>query len=929
MGLRFPSGHWLRSVAVIGLAASLFLGEVAPAAPQTTDAQIAAAGRLFLDGRGLQARRQLSALADAAANDPATRARALGTLLDICRRMQADACLAERTQAYVDAVTASRSADPARLAQQALEVDYYVNAARLAIGSKTALAEAVADPMWAADTPATGLIHLRRRALRANLLLAGGSDADAERAAGEVLALAGAATAPGKATYEVATVLADVLATLVDLGAYQRAYGLYVASAPFITAALPPRTPEAVLFHRTAANLLEAVDDGEGAAREADAVLAGVSALELDPDTRAWLTGWALNMKAALCRDTPDCGVRALADHPLAEMYRTSGRAPADPDEVAYLAARSLAAGQAQQPDPVAAAALSGDLGFEPAKDARAAIEAYRLAGQALARAAGPEKTQALTRLGPQVRAAAATPLLPGSWYRPGVFDRLLIGLSLIPAARQAADPETAFALVQLASRAGPGFDADAMTLLASARDAKQRGLAHESLRLRARRDRLEQASVTEMVRRAAPPDTGQPFGYDTARVAELQALNDRLAASDKAIARAGLTTSGANLVTLQQLRGVLGPDEAALAYVPVGGDLLYACVRREGMTIVTARPDRSQVTLDVRLLQSALSATHAPDEATDTQFPVSAATRLYDIFLRPFEPCLKPGDRVTWLSPLTSVGGLPLGVLLPSPPPRRGDGYDLAAADWFVRTHAISYAGSASALVAARTARGAAPKRDFLGVGDPVLTGPGSDGVRKAGLGPLPETAAELAASARPFAAAQILIGANATEARVRDALAPGARLISFATHGLMRGEVDGVAEPALVLTPSAGAAGDGFLTASEISDLDLPADFVALSACNTANLAFTRIAQDLPALSSAFARAGVRATMGTLWPVNSETGVVVVSGLFARLAPAATPGPAEALAAAQRAYLAAPPDRARLHPRFWAPFIILGDGG
>jgi CHAT domain-containing protein len=143
------------------------------------------------------------------------------------------------------------------------------------------------------------------------------------------------------------------------------------------------------------------------------------------------------------------------------------------------------------------------------------------------------------------------------------------------------------------------------------------------------------------------------------------------------------------------------------------------------------------------------------------------------------------------------------------------------------------------------------------------------------------------------------------------------------------MAGEIKGVAEPALVLTPAPGSNGDGLLTASEIADLDLPAEFVALSACNTANLSFTRIAQDLPALSSAFAQAGTRGVLGTLWPVNSQASATVVSAVFARLAGATSPGAAEALAQAQRAYLAAPPDRAHLHPRFWAPFIILGDGG
>lgn len=117
------------------------------------------------------------------------------------------------------------------------------------------------------------------------------------------------------------------------------------------------------------------------------------------------------------------------------------------------------------------------------------------------------------------------------------------------------------------------------------------------------------------------------------------------------------------------------------------------------------------------------------------------------------------------------------------------------------------------------------------------------------------------------------------------------------------------------------------GLLTASEIADMNLHASFVALSACNTANFDFDRIAQDLPALASAFAVSGVPATLGTLWPVDSRTGQAVVADVFARLRETAA-GPADALARAQRAFLAAPPGRAYLHPRFWAPFVG-GPGG
>ena len=60
---------------------------------------------------------------------------------------------------------------------------------------------------------------------------------------------------------------------------------------------------------------------------------------------------------------------------------------------------------------------------------------------------------------------------------------------------------------------------------------------------------------------------------------------------------------------------------------------------------------------------------------------------------------------------------------------------------------------------------------------------------------------------------------------------------MVAFATHGLVAGELEGVSEPALVLTPPAEGTetDDGLLTASEVAQLKLNADWVILSACNT----------------------------------------------------------------------------------------------
>jgi CHAT domain-containing protein len=106
--------------------------------------------------------------------------------------------------------------------------------------------------------------------------------------------------------------------------------------------------------------------------------------------------------------------------------------------------------------------------------------------------------------------------------------------------------------------------------------------------------------------------------------------------------------------------------------------------------------------------------------------------------------------------------------------------------------------------------------------------------------LPPLPETADELRALAASLGAGEdsLLLRGRATERAVKAGALKGARVVAFATHAGVAGELPGLAEPALVLTPPATAseADDGLLTAGEVARLELDADLVLLSACNTA---------------------------------------------------------------------------------------------
>ena len=116
---------------------------------------------------------------------------------------------------------------------------------------------------------------------------------------------------------------------------------------------------------------------------------------------------------------------------------------------------------------------------------------------------------------------------------------------------------------------------------------------------------------------------------------------------------------------------------------------------------------------------------------------------------------------------------------------------------------------------------------------------------------------------------ARDIRLGAQATEREIKRLSASGElakyRMVHFATHGVLAGQLDGTHEPGLILTPpdKATEEDDGYLSASEIATLKLDADWVILSACNTAAGAATS-AEALSGLARAFIYAQARALAG-----------------------------------------------------------------
>jgi CHAT domain-containing protein len=212
---------------------------------------------------------------------------------------------------------------------------------------------------------------------------------------------------------------------------------------------------------------------------------------------------------------------------------------------------------------------------------------------------------------------------------------------------------------------------------------------------------------------------------------------------------------------------------------------------------------------------------------------------------------------------------------------------------------------------------------------------GPADVAAQLRSASPLPETADELCAVASELGAgpSDIYLGARATIPALLQLNEEGSlaayRLVHFATHGAVSGQITGSAEPGLIMTPPerATADDDGYLSASRIAGLKLDADWVILSACNTA-AAGSEGSEALSGLARAFFYAGARALLVSHWSVNSEVTVTLITGAMTRLAADKRMGRADALRQSMLALIdKGAPQYA--HPAFWAPFVIVGEGG
>jgi CHAT domain-containing protein len=287
---------------------------------------------------------------------------------------------------------------------------------------------------------------------------------------------------------------------------------------------------------------------------------------------------------------------------------------------------------------------------------------------------------------------------------------------------------------------------------------------------------------------------------------------------------------------------------------------------------------------------------------------------RLHEELVAPWRAVLPAGIRRIVIVPDGVLHSLPFEAL-----GRPGTDRRLLVDDF-----AISYAPSATVLAELEAAPDAVPpgSTSVLALADPPiapqLLRSGSVEGERFDLSPLPDAAREAAAVARfGDRESELDVGARASESRIKGRPLERFRILHFATHALLSRRAP--SRSALLLAGEGGH--DGLLTAREIYRLNLRADLVGLSGCQTARGRILA-GEGVQSLAQAFFHAGARSVVASLWDVSDRRTADLMAGFYAHLAQGETK--AVALQSAKRDLLRRDP---RLAPRYWASFVLIGE--
>ena len=470
---------------------------------------------------------------------------------------------------------------------------------------------------------------------------------------------------------------------------------------------------------------------------------------------------------------------------------------------------------------------------------------------------------------------------------------------------------------------------------------------------IRARQDAGERLATLERQRDlrdrptstvpAPAPDLGRtpPADLD-ARIADARAtLAETDAALQTASPRFGQLIQA--VAPAAAVQSALRPHEAFVA-ISLGHSAGWTfALTRDRIAAAPLATSPARITALVARLRASVD----PGASVPPPFDAAAAAELHQATLAPVAATLADTTALV-VAPTGPLLSIPFNILLTEPPSQTPSlAPSLAQAPWLVRRMSVAHVPAAANFIALRRVAGTSrAPRPWLGMGGfrpltlaqarTTLSAPAClpDARALAALPALPFSTPELELARKLTGAtpADELLGRAFTVPRIEAAPLRQYRVLHFASHALLPAELKCVAEPAVVTSapPGAANAAGALLTTSAIIGLDLDADTVILSACNSAGPQGPA-GESLSGLARAFFYAGARALLATHWSINDQATAYLIVETLKRAQTPPTNGMAQALRAAQLALLdgagtTLPAEIA--HPFYWGAFALIGDG-
>jgi CHAT domain-containing protein len=292
-------------------------------------------------------------------------------------------------------------------------------------------------------------------------------------------------------------------------------------------------------------------------------------------------------------------------------------------------------------------------------------------------------------------------------------------------------------------------------------------------------------------------------------------------------------------------------------------------------------------------------------------------AQDLYDLLLKPAEIQLKNKTNLI-IVPDSALWDLPFQALQP------------AQGKYLIETAAISYAPSLTALreMAKKNKGKNFTDATLLAFGNPTIGKETSEQVKQVFMGetlePLPEAERLVNGLGKLYGAgrSKIFVGAEAQEETAKTE-SPKYRIVQFAAHGILN-DVSPMYSHIVLSQKENNSSEDGLLEAWEMKDLNLNAEMVVLSACETARGKIGS-GEGVIGMSWALFIAGAPTTVATQWKVESSSTTELMLEFHRQLLTGKNITKAEALRRASLKLLKMPQYK---HPSYWAGFVMVGDG-